>query len=312
MGITADSPESGSRIPSQSRKRRCSKSLSASPSVSGDCLSENESGDVNPRSRFLIRKLSETEPENRQHGSSNNGPLLEQPFKSTMYWSDPIVQAAAPFLDGKGIASDFNLSCYCVGHASCATSCLAMGVPFSVNDACEKKGHARSFVKRNLGGKVKHLWSSMGDQIRRVGDCEMCGFHVRPVEQPQPHCGVGGPPCQSISNFRSSRFDNKPPSSHAKYSDIAGPASGDGSFVESVKQECPLGVVLEEPSGMDMKSETEVRTEMEKVIHRLCTEIEDIREPSQVMFNKSDCCVVKVNPEPHIKNSRPRCFTTTT
>ncbi len=304
LAAEAPVPESSSPGPLHRSVSQSQDQVTQSPSSDGDCLSSNEG--VPNTAKFLIRRMSDPDGQKAQ---DLKPPFLKpQPFQSTLCWSDPIVQATLPFLDGNELGSDLLVSDYCTGHGTSLTGLLSTGVPFHCVGCSEKKDSARKFLNVNLGAHIDHCWRTMADQSNRSGHCETCGCtHNVPVTFQQPHCGLGSPPCQSVTAFRTGRFAGKAPATHPKYQDLAGGPGADGSFVESCKVDCPLGIILEEPHGFAMKSEEEARSELEVVKARLCQEILDIRRPGGVPMYRDDWGeVFKICPQPHIKNDRPR------
>jgi hypothetical protein len=208
------------------------------------------------RQSFLFRKLSNpSDPELSRPACAQLDPPM---YDSIRYWVDPLLNAAAPFLERLKLLWKPRIFSVCSGTGAEFAVKRALGIPYceGTGQACEPQRHLRQFMVRNFASDLEHVWVDMAAMTRKAGECESHGAsHVyrvaaeRSQHMARPELLTGGAPCPAYSSQRGNQ-DEVPTASHPMYKVLfGGPETEGGSYLETVRKLRPLGCILEEVIG---------------------------------------------------------------
>jgi hypothetical protein len=244
--------------------------------------------------KFLVRRVSD---------ASYQGEVVlkPNPFSEVDWWAAPMRTAILHKLDGLRQLRPLRLLSVCSGFGCDVLGLRCLGFDFTVNSASDPKISSHILLQQQ-NAFIEHLYGSMREQALRQG-CTWHGRACRAVAK-STDCLVGGPPCQPFSDARNGRYTSSRPEDHESYATLFGQGPGADSYLHSVAEHQPLGIILEEVVGFSKKPEDEHSSHLDRFIEQL----KNIRITGSTEPSITGVAVLRLDGTPWLDVNRDRFF----
>jgi hypothetical protein len=184
----------------------------------------------------------------RRHLSEPIDPEFLAPpaWPSVSWWTTPILNSMRRVIEARnrqGLRRGLVVLSTFAGIVAEAWSGAALGLPMSDFTAVEIDETACEFALKFHKSRITHMYGPVSclKPTTMVGDCAVHGRYCVQRSLPSIDLFTGGPPCPPYSVFRHTR-GSVPPEDHRDfYTTFGDPVSGEGGYLDIVKNYRPRG-----------------------------------------------------------------------